>query len=478
MKYNGILFFLLCSLGLLSQEKFGIVNSNYHPVSSIHWNASSSADSRTYMQLNLVGVNAGVMTNAAYLPQFSFWSFMKSGWKIGTPQTTTSKQKKWIYGNLVADGPTFTFSKKNFGIGVFARGRSVVDARRIPYQVTNMLLNGSSNGLSESDKLHVKNAKLSNMTWLEYGLNFAYMVKKRRNDIISLGGNVKYLTGIDLVYVNLDKLDATYSPNNIEVQQLSGKLRTVPPAFGSGKGWGLDVGATYRKMLSHIDNYNAHSRSSKCGFVDYKYKVGLSLRDLGYIKFGGGTKASLDGSGSFNTVAGDSTYQQRLEANFNTVQQEGVPVTAMTPAALSGQFDYNFENDFYFNVSVNKSILPNRVIAAQSSDLISFAPRFETRLVEVAVPVTFQRFMYPQLGFAFRFRSFVVGFDNVLPFAIRKNTSGLNVYFNLAIALFKNPACGGINKKVDDCTHYKSRRGKIKRKNTLISPNPRKNDWH
>ena len=52
-----------------SQEKLGIANSNFHPTSSIFLNPSSSVDSRTFAQLNLIGLNAFMVTNQMYLPQ-------------------------------------------------------------------------------------------------------------------------------------------------------------------------------------------------------------------------------------------------------------------------------------------------------------------------------------------------------------------------------------------------------------------------
>ncbi len=51
------------------------------------------------------------------------------------------------------------------------------------------------------------------------------------------------------------------------------------------------------------------------------------------------------------------------------------------------------------------------------------------------------RYIYPQLGAAIRFRTFVIGMDNIMPFLTRSNVYGGNIYFNLGLSIFKNPKC-------------------------------------
>jgi hypothetical protein len=468
----ALLFILLCNHNVVAQEKLGITNSNYHPVSSIHLNASSSVDSRTYMQLNLVGANVFVMTNAAYLPNFGYINFARTQ-QVSDPQPKDGRLKKFANFNAVLDGPAFTFTKKNIAFGFFLRARSVADVRRIPYQVTDLLFNGDVVNQTESGIINAKNARFSNMTWAEYGANFGGIVRKRRTDMISLAGNVKYLTGINLQYLNISNLQAQYSSNGLFVENLAGTYKSSNLAWNSGRGFGIDLGGTYKRMLSHVDGYKSHSKSSKCRYIDYKFKVGVSLRDFCYITFNDNTSQS-EVSGN-NIFISNQTVNSRedLETSFTTNVVEGAAVRAFLPAALSGQLDYNFENNVYLNFTINKNLLLNRMTGVQSPNFISVAPRFETRIVEVAMPLTFQQFLHPQLGFAFRFRSFVLGFDNVVPLALRRNTSGIGVYFNLAISLFRNPACGS-TRNIDDCGGFKFKKPKIKRKNTMISPNPRR----
>lgn len=337
-----------------AQEKLGIANSNYHPISSIHLNPSTSSDSRAYLQFNLIGVNIFAKTNMAYLPDFSYLSAYRS--RSFNPQPDTRKNKKFMYANFVADGPTFIISKRNYGAGIFVRARSVLDARRIPYELSEIFLGLRNPGDFAKGKYGITNAKLSNMSWIEYGLNFSGMAKKKNKTLITVGGNLKCLTGINIFYANLRKLDAEYTSSIVHIDTVNAIVKYNQPAFKSGKGYGLDIGVTYKKMLDEVDYYYANSKRSLCNYKDYKYKIGVSLRDAGYIKFRSNTTMSeLNGSGQFFTQVQDTNLGHLLQQRFSLNIIEGQRITAFTPASLSGQIDYNFETGVFLNVTLIKT---------------------------------------------------------------------------------------------------------------------------
>jgi hypothetical protein len=111
-------------------------------------------------------------------------------------------------------------------------------------------------------------------------------------------------------------------------------------------------------------------------------------------------------------------------------------------------------------------------VGVLASDFFAIAPRFETRHLEVALPFALKRFTQPELGFAIRIRSFVVGVDNIMPLVTSTDTRAAGVYFNIGWTLFKNPKCGEGAGKIDDCSRFKKGSPKIKPKNCLLSANP------
>lgn len=452
MKFLFVCVLCLCCALLSAQEKLGIANSNYSSSNSIFLNPTSSADSKTYMQFNIIGLNAYAFTNAGYLPDFSVWQILKTG-ALPTPTLSTIKLKQFAYLNASVDGPSFVMSKRNYGLGVFVRARSTADIKNLPFELVTTILNEDpSSTLPKEDDINVRNLKAANMTWVEYGGNFAYMVKKNRQNIWTLGGNLRRLTGINVFYANLLQTKGRYNDTLVKLDTLRGKLNYNQPAWNSGKGWGLDIGVTYKKMLENAESYYAHSTQSNCKHIDYKYKLSATLRDVGYINFKkGGNKGSVNASGYFYVSSFDTSLAYTLEKNFTSTLTTNVPVLASMPTNLVLQGDWNFENGMYLNATFIKNLIPNRVVGVQGANLISIAPRFELKQFEVAMPLTFQRFIYPQLGLALRYRTFVLGFDNVFPLVYKKNTYGLNVYFSLGFSLFKNKACNTKSLSVANC---------------------------
>ncbi len=451
LKYIICTLFFFELVAFQAQEKLGISNSNYSSTNSIYLNPSSSVDSKTYMQLNLAGVNAFFFNNVAYLPWFSVWRLRRAGGEVQYPKISSIPFKKFFYANAGIDGPAFVISKRNYGAGIFARARTVVDARGIPYELTNLLLNNNPyDNFPKEDNINLRNVKFSTMSWVEYGLNFGMMYKRIQKNLWTVGGNLKYMTGINIFYGNLSRIKGFYNDTTVKVDEMSGKLRYNLPAFNSGRGFGMDLGVTYKKMLKNVDSYYAHSEQSNCTVIDYKFKAALSLRDAGYIRFTKGTaKANISASGEYK--ASLDTTQEGVASSLNLTLSND-KILATLPTNLSAQIDWNFGYHFYINGTIVKNLVPHQLTGVSSPNLLSVCPRYEFRQFELAMPFTLQKFVYPQVGFAFRVRTFVLGFDNIFPLLFMKpKTYGLGAYFNLGISLFKNPACRTGSQRAVDC---------------------------
>jgi len=459
-------FTILSAFVVCAQEKLGISNSNYSSTNSIFLNPSSSVDSRAYQQFNLVGANVYAMNNLGYLPKFSLWGAVKNegldNFKISDLQL-----KKFLLAVASVEGPAFVISKRNYGAGFFIRGRTVAELKRIPFELTNYLLNPDTNqALKYPVDVNLQNVRLSNMTWVEYGLNFGMMVKKEKTNLLSIGGNIKYITGINIAYGNIQQLKGRIEDRRIVVDNLQRKLRFNEFGWNTGRGVGVDIGLTYKKMLAVIDRYYANSQLSNCKYVDYKFKFGISLRDVGAVRFKKNTSVTdIKTSGQFNTDTTNNNinFESDLKNNFN-VPIKNSPILSSLPTSLSMQFDYNFGYHFYLNTTLVKNIIPNSFTGVQGNNLVSVCPRYEFKNFELAAPLSFQKFIYPQLGFAFRVRTFVLGVDNVFPLIIKKNTYGLNLYFNLGFSLFSNQSCRKRIRKVDDCPPFSIFKRKVKEK--------------
>lgn len=471
MNVLKILFvILLQTVMVFSQDRLGISNSNYSPSNGVFLNPASSVDSKAYMQLNLVGANAYARTNFGYLPDFKMTDIVRPP----LIQRAPTNFKTFLFANAEVNAPGFIMSKRTYGLGFFLRARAVVDARRIPYELATALVNGEIFDPKTGGDLmgqNFKNAKLSTLVWEEYGINFAKMIKREQDILIALGGNLKYLSGANMNYQNIIAFNSYKNPDGTYgVSNLEAKIISTDTARKAGRGFGIDLGITYKIMQGYVDKYYANSKQSNCKQMNYDYKFSLALRDLGYIRFKGKTsKTEVIGSGFYDPYTYDTTFVDALQKNFRSTVTLNKPVTASMPTSLIGSVEKNFNNLIYLNVTLIKNLIPTRMTGVQGPDLLSICPRLETKNIEVALPFTLEKFIYPQMGFALRLRGLTVGTDNIKPYLIRSNTYAASFYFSLTASLYSNPQCKSKRIKVSDCGKFK-KTGKNKAKNKKLFP--------
>ena len=273
-----VLFLILINTYVIAQEEVGIANSNYSGTNGLYLNPASTSDSRIFINFNLVGANLYFSNNQVYLPQFSLVNSIRNG--IQEPMVKDNATKKWLYGNFWVDGPAFTLSHNRFGLGFFTRGRSLLDIRKIPSELANFYLNGLDHEQQLNKEFDFRNVEISNMTWVEWGINFSKMFSRHKRVMI-FGGNLKYHTGINIAHYKLNRFNFTATDTTFNIHRLNTNLRYNTGGWNSGKGWGLDLGVIYKKNLESADNFYAHSPKSQCKVIDYRYKIGLSLMDFG-----------------------------------------------------------------------------------------------------------------------------------------------------------------------------------------------------
>src|SRR6185295_9897178 len=83
------------------------------------------------------------------------------------------------------------------------------------------------------------------------------------------------------------------------------------------------------------------------------------------------------------------------------------------PAAISAQLDWNIYKNFYANATVVKGFNYYNKRGATHPDIYSLTPRFETRWLEVAVPLSLMSYHHLQsrVGLAVRLGWFFAGSD-------------------------------------------------------------------
>ncbi|MEJ6681145.1 MAG: DUF5723 family protein [Flavobacteriales bacterium] len=455
-----ILVFVLHFFTLHSQENMGIANSNFSPTNTIFLNPSSSADSKAFIDFNIIGASNYVLNDYAYFNDNLLAIYREGAAGNETePRYDLGAAPFSAYVDVQIHGPSLSVSYGKFGGGLFMNLRSVASISGVPAHLANHATNGFDFEDQLGNEYTTINANIGSLSWLEYGVNFSYIISQSSLDMYTLGGSLKYLNGLAGAGINVQKWDYQVQNdsilNSFEFEGEYG-LPNIPAdqtgasgLLGNGSGVGLDLGFNYKKMKKSTQGYLPHA-AGQCKLKDYQYKFGLSLLDIGSIGIKNGfyREFSIEDSVVWENYGGadpeevveiDELVNKELLRFSN--DSESSSYRMALPTALSAQFDYNFGKGFYANSTLVHGFSRKRKLGIKKSSTFSITPRYERRQLEVALPLTIQNYQKLRLGAAIRIYSVIFGTDNLGGLMGRGRTYGADFYFSFKYTMFKPWYC-------------------------------------
>ena len=132
------------------------------------------------------------------------------------------------------------------------------------------------------------------------------------------------------------------SISNIDVDV----LRTDSVKYNKG-GSGFDLGFTYQKTLENCDSYLPHTPKSSCRYIPYKYKLGISLIDVGSVKF---EQEKINYNGY------NFDFENIAKQIFRVTKQGGVLVWVTNDATINGSETGTSYNQVLFFKSLGFNI--------------------------------------------------------------------------------------------------------------------------
>ena len=458
-----------CTTVSLAQERLGLANSNYAGTTGMPLNPSCMVDSKAWLDINLVGVDAFAWNNFVYLSKNDFYFFrdVPSG-NVASPKYKMNGKEKHGAINLRVDGPSFTLSHGKNAFGFHTAARTFVSFEDFLEPSAVYIYEGLDYDPQQNITYNQQKMGAYATAWAEIGLSYGRIVYQEGKDMINVGGTAKYLMGIGHMSVYMDELNHTVvSDEDWNISNFSGQYAMTEPGVATGHGFAVDLGVTYKRMLEDVGDYAPHTAQSDCGTIDYKYKIGVSLLDMGGINF---NKNSL--IRKFNNST--TTWENYPDAEVNSINDidaliasqfasdagtmtSGTRYGVALPSAISVQFDYNIGKNFYANATWVQGFKLSKRTTGIRRSIIGITPRYEIKWFEAALPISLYDYRSPQVGLAFRFYNITIGSDNILPFFVPMNVYSGNIYASLKITLFKNPRCGkgGAGKKRNKKGKYK-----------------------
>lgn len=491
LKYTLILLLFLPSF-VFSQNFLGIANSNYAGTNANSLNPANVVDTRHLVFINLAGAGFDFQNNAArWKAPFSLIAFMTQ--KVGSEYKNTAGTKIiWkpsylgitnakavnIFANGEGRGPAIAFDSKKYGLGlaVGVKYKLLTSITKSSAAVGQAIIEGTKspnlNGRTVTDNALNLNSSFYN----EFFFTIGKTILRDEDRMIKIGLTAKYLNS-DMFYnikANSFDFQITTDPTNfkrqiIKLPQTDGSMTSasnlqpfsasvftdqMTQITGLGKGFGADLGIIY-EYRPYFSGFTRNNNGKT--FVDptinkYLYKIGFSLIDFGYMKFSSPSNVKVSEIKSTNNQILPGTYNKlngfdKLISTTETVyfvdnSLDKHDFMILLPAMSNITFDYNLSNNWYINTTWRQSLLSVKRRGPISYSGVSIIPRFEKKMVEVALPLSLDNsYKNLNIGFSFRYSGVYFGSDNVTGWINSFNPRGLSIYGGLFLPIYhKLPA--------------------------------------
>lgn len=514
-QYIFLLVSLFVCVGHVSAQDLSGSFSNYSGSRSLIVNPAGLSTSNVYFDVGL-SASFNFSNNFLYLEgtdftKYVFHGFNKDYWPSYDLGDNFYRYQWYKHAFKISGGTDYKKFKSGVDFNVFSmmynitpkqtiavtfNNRMYLSGDNIPYEVAEILsFSLYEDGVMTTDDGHnvyyriprtkyfknysSEDTKVSALEWSEIGLAYSATVYDRYTDKFDVGVTAKYLIGYsggayvqnhinydlksaDSTYVNSVDAEFAYAYNydydHNGFSYYHDKLKSMKKTLGfggksCGTGFGFDIGFVYTKKR-YSDTRTRYERPCEYPSTDYEWKIGVSVVDLGFIKFNSHATTRRYTSDDTIRISNSIIFGDQMEKMddvvltdfFNdlsyhcygdsTASNTGTSFTMGLPTALSLQFDWNVRDNYYVGAIWMQPIRLQKYSVVRAAQLL-LTPRYETRRWELTVPITFIDYNRLYLGVSARYSFFTIGTQNLLNIVGIGKTYGANIYFGVKFNLYK-----------------------------------------
>jgi hypothetical protein len=371
------------------------------------------------------------------------------------------KDKNYIFADVAFHGPSFLINYKKHSFGLLTSFKSNSGTVNLPPEMAIFILKGASAIELQGKSFSLnKVASVTNVS-RDIAFNYSYQIAENYSGIHRLGITAHFIKGINsLVFQDLGKTkwsfvgDSTIlmEDGNILYNYAATKSGVVSELLEKrGTGYSFDIGYTYVKKKK-----GRPTRITKCPnirflgkvreFQEYKWRMGVSLMDIGIINYttqtvttqynnAYGPTKNLDQDFYLGVFALDRKLGFDYSGNQGTTFKSGKSFSQYTATRLNVQFDYYFRDNIYFGFSASQRLPIPGAISMLAPNIISINPRFEKLKYEIGFPISLIEYQYPVVGLNFRVGPFYMGTNHLPEMIGLRNIRGVDIYLGLKINL-------------------------------------------
>ncbi len=501
---------IITSLGMLfsviafSQSYVGFLNDNYSGVHAVINNPANIVDSPFKTDINLVGASAFLGNDYASV---KFSDLFKKDFKFDKYVKRSPLTANEGVFNIDILGPSFMFNiapKHSLAVSTRLRVMENTVANGDLYETINKI--GNEWEYKKPLSVNVGNAMTRGNAWAEIGLSYATVLMDKKEHFLKGGLTLKYLRGTATAHFTTENATLKYVPaerklKDITVDELKKigvtditkitdeqekKLGVVSRVITAGKasygytknfenakdikledfkkmygdGFGTDLGITY-EWRPEVDKYKvANSESYYRDANKYKLRIGLSVTDIGTVRYNDSDNA-ISEAYKLDATISKRQYDNRPKDNYSKLLSEFFTKETKTnaiksnlPTAFHFNADWNFNNKFYLNLDTNFDIANNEK-GNSIENTYSLTPRYETKWFSAYIPLSMREFSGFNAGLGFRAGPLYVGSGSVITNLFSDKSKGADVYVGLKIPIFhsrlKDVDSDGVYDKFDNC---------------------------
>lgn len=436
-----------------AQEQLGMRLERYSGIYSAALNPANTAFTPHNWEISLFNAGYFFENNYAYLKNTSIQNALRNSDRI-LPVSDISQERPAPADAILLDyfnskrriravsqaligGPGFSFRlAENNVLGLTTGFRADLSAYRIP----TVFYYPQFSEVGVGETVDVRPLRVEAMTWGEIGLH--YSRSSDNGDVtMAWGVSPKLLVGYIGGY-GKSNLSFQYTPSGQDTATfkdptweygLSGNMldseNLENTAFDvNGLGAGVDIGFSWAAAGEEEG--------------EYRWRAGVSLLDLGFVRYNRGAEQHFLRLDSLHTVDGNAIRADNGRGYARLISElllgdslaslQGESFSMGLPTALSAQFDVQVAPHLYGSVVVvqRAPLLKNSMKRAST---LAIVPRYEHRWFSFSLPVVLNDWQSLRVGLAARLGWLYLGSDNLGSFFSKNKLTGTDVYIGLKI---------------------------------------------
>ena len=435
LTFLTLLFFTHSALG---QNYIGHSIDNFSGIHGVMYNPANIVESNFKTDVNLI--SASTFLGSDYFGiNFSDITDSEGEFEFEDDVERSPSNTNNFFSNVDVMGPSFMFNlSPKSSIGIITRGRGFLNINNI----NGELYESISDNFDTDEDFDFDSNDLTGTVhvWAEIGLAYGRILMDKTNHLLKGGVTLKYLQGAGSVFLNSPELQGQYTANNETLETQGSLMYGTTRGFDNddinfdnlSAGFGLDIGFAYQWHPNKTED------DEKRYFQDpYKLKLGISVTDIGSIKYDNSEVTTYDLNATVNAASFDEDTEEFLDDNY-TSTTEARTAKLNLPTALHLLVDYRLAKKWLISAQADLALTKkNAELGNSVINTITVAPRLETKWFSLYVPASLRQYGDFAFGAGFRLGPLTVGSGSVLSNLISDSSKTTDIYFGLKIPIYR-----------------------------------------